>query len=175
MHKADELFGELFLTPWASQAPGMILPLNAFTHSSHYKQQWSEWVVTLSSLNFQKSRGRGSPFSRYLGFYWSKFDKQGLILKLRNSSKQNSRKLSAREYASTVKSRIFSLAKLKCYTVLNCWQKFALLLLEQLHDILGVSSLSYMKVPSTSCRLTVIGQFCMTFDFNWTFLHVFWL
>ncbi len=65
----------------------------------------------------KKIRGGGSPFSRYLGFYWSDFDKQGLILKLRNSSNQYSRKLSARECRSTVKSRIFSLAKLKCYTV----------------------------------------------------------
>ena len=39
-----------------------------------------------------------------------------LILKLRKPSIQNSRKLSAPELPSTVNSRKFSLAKLKCYT-----------------------------------------------------------
>ena len=51
--------------------------------------------------------------SVFLGFYWADFDKQGLILKLRNSSNQKSRKLRARECSNTVKSRIFSLAKFK--------------------------------------------------------------
>ena len=71
------------------------------------------------NVNFSpKAVGVGLPFCWYLGFYWSDFDKQGLILKLRNSSNQNSRKLSARECPNTVKSRKFSLAKLKCYTVI---------------------------------------------------------
>ncbi len=62
-------------------------------------------VLALSSLNLpQKIRGRVSPFSSKLGFYWSDFDKQGPILKLRNSSNQNLRELSVRETPSTVRS-----------------------------------------------------------------------
>ena len=72
----------------------------------------------------------------------SNFDKQGLILKLRNSSNQKSRKLSARECLSTVKSRIFSLAKLKCHTV------------DVFHHSLSIvaatcSTMCYLKLP---CR-----------------------
>ncbi len=46
---------------------------------------------------------------------------------------QNSRKLSAHEFLSTVKSRKFSLAKIKCYTVMDAGNKIDLLFIRVLN------------------------------------------
>ncbi len=59
-----------------------------------------------------------------LAFKWSDFQTQATVGKLRTSAMQKSRKLSARELPSTVKSRKFSLVKLKCYTVAVCGPLF---------------------------------------------------
>ena len=65
--------------------------------------------------------GGGSPFSQYLGFYWSDFDKQGLILKLRHSSDHKFAKFSCREPPGAANSRNFPVVKFSCFTVVN-WE-----------------------------------------------------
>ncbi len=63
------------------------------------------------------SMGLGLVFLRYLWFYWSDFDKQGLIGKLIKSSNQRIAKFSCRETHDGALSRNFHVVKFSCFTV----------------------------------------------------------
>ncbi len=70
---------------------------------SHFSLAFYRYLVcqnrTIIKEAMQGCRGQ----RYYFVFYWSDFDKQRLILKLRNFSNQNLQKLSVREFPSTVK------------------------------------------------------------------------
>ncbi len=87
-------------------------------NNSPFKQTYA---VTLEVWVWFLERG-GLNFLQYLWFYWSDFDKQGLILKLRSSSIRKFAKISCARIACGRKSRKFPVAKISCSTVLQALQ-----------------------------------------------------
>ena len=136
----DELTHEVLLTPWAVHPPRRCSYPWKPSHIRRMYQTTCLWL-RLELL------GVGLAFSRYLRFWWSDFDKQGLILKLRGSSIQRFAKFSCREPPDAANSRNFHVVKISCFTVtiknLLTWCEFEV--------SNGCSTLSCSNLDSTAC------------------------